>query len=321
MSDENNPRALAIIPRTVAECTDLAERLAKSGLLPEKLRNKAPDVLMMIMAGQEMGLAPMAALRTFHIIEGKPVMSADGMVGLVLASRKALYFRCVSSSEESVIYETQRVGDDKPQRCEWTIQQAKKAALTQKDNWRLYPRAMLASRARSELARAVYPDVLAGHYTEDEITPTGQAVYASPTAASRQADVIDAEIVEPTKTEPSLLDDIDAAKTRDELAAMVPRLQRLTGKDLQEARARYGAALARLPKPFVPPAPAASVDEPKEPTAAEWKEYFDSKEPEAIARRNTRPNPFLEALRAASAPATDQQDTSRAAVPDPEIPA
>jgi hypothetical protein len=295
VSDEN-PRALAIIPRTIGECTDLADRLAKSGLLPEKLRNKAPDVLMMILAGQEMGLAPMAALRTFHIIDGKPVMSSDGMVGLVLASRKAAYFRCVSSSEESVVYETLRVGDDKPQRCEWTIQQARKAALTQKDNWRFYPRAMLASRARSELARSVYPDVLAGHYTEDEVTSTGQAVYTSPASASRQADVIDVEIVEPTK-ETSLLDDIDAAKTRDDLAAMVPRLQRLTGTDLQKARERYKAALAHLTGTSAQPAPAA--DEPKEPTLAEFKEFHDSMEPEAIARRNSRPPGFQEAYNAA----------------------
>lgn len=357
MSDENNPRALAIIPRTVAECTDLAERLAKSGLLPEKLRGKVPDVLMTIMAGQEMGLAPMAALKAFHIIEGKPVMSADCMVGLVLASRKAVYFRCLKSSAESVIYETLRVGDDMIQRCEWTWEMAKKAALTSKDNWRLYPRAMLASRARSELARAVYPDVLAGVYTEDEITVTGQAVYTSPVASSQQVDVIDAEMFEPTKTEPSLLDDIDAAKTRDELAAMVPRLQRLTGKDLQEARARYGAALARLPKPPAQPAPVAAAepkepisewkakaltammqatppsladlqdavtaaaDEPPQPTAAEWKEYHDSKEPEAIARRSARPDPFLEVLQSASAPAAGQQDDFRVAVLDPEIPA
>lgn len=321
MSDEN-PRALAIIPRTIGECTDLAERLAKSGLLPEKLRGKVPDVLMTIMAGQEMGLAPMAALKAFHIIEGKPVMSADCMVGLVLASRKAVYFRCLKSSAESVVYETLRVGDDMIQRCEWTWEMAKKAALTSKDNWRLYPRAMLASRARSELARAVYPDVLAGVYTEDEVTVTGQAVYASPAAASRQADVIDAEIVEPAKAETSLLDDIDAAKTRYDLAAMVPRLQRLAGKDLQEARARYGAALARLPKPPVmPTSPPSPATEPREPTAAEWKEYFDSREPEAVAKRNTRPDPFLEVLQAASKPSADQQDAFRAAVPDPEIPA
>jgi len=114
---------------------------------------------------------------------------------------------------------------------------------------------------------------------------------------------------------------------------MVPRLQRLAGKDLQEARARYGAALARLPKQPVQPAPEVSAKvlastmqdmapaEPREPTPAEFKEFHDSMEPEAIARRNARPDPFLEVLQAASKTPADQQGAFRAAVPDPEIPA
>lgn len=160
---------MAIIPRTIDECTNLAERLAKSELLPKALRNKVPDVLMTIMAGQEMGLAPMASLRAFHVIEGKPVMSADGMVAIVLGSGKAVYFDRIEESVTSVTYETLRVGSKAPRRCTWTIEMAKTAALHLKDNWRAHPRAMLAARAKSELARDVYPDVLAGCFTADEI--------------------------------------------------------------------------------------------------------------------------------------------------------
>jgi len=265
VSDEQNPRALAIIPRNIAECTDLAERLAKSGLLPEKLRGKVPDVLMMIMAGQEMGLGVCASLRNFHVIEGKPVMSADGMVAVILGSGKAAYFRCVSATAERVIYETLRIGDDKPQQCEWTIEMAKRAALHQKDNWRAYPRAMLASRARSELARAVYPDVLAGCYTDDEIGPSRTTVYnvAGPAAAAPpEAAVIDAEFSEEPPKAPSVLADIDAAQTEDDLAALVPRLSALTGGELKEARDRYRAARARCAKPAPPEAVSPEVAEP-----------------------------------------------------------
>lgn len=284
MSDEHNPRALAIIPRNIAECTDLAERLAKSSLLPEKLRNKVPDVLMTIMAGQEMGLAPMAALRSFHVIEGKPVMSADGMVAVILGSGKAVYFRCLSASAESVTYETLRVGDDKPQRCEWTMEMAKRAALHQKDNWRGYPRAMLASRARAELARAVYPDVLAGCYTDDEMGHSG-VVYSSDVAKQRwgvDAAVVDADFVdapaETTAKAPDILADIDAARTEEELAALVPRLSALTGDDLKEARQRYRAARTRCTKPPEPDA-----------TPAERKEWEDQRQPEHLVRDQSIP--------------------------------
>jgi hypothetical protein len=39
----------------------------------------------------------------------------------------------------------------------WTIEQAKKAGLTNKDNWRNYPRAMLRARLIAEAIRTVYP--------------------------------------------------------------------------------------------------------------------------------------------------------------------
>ena len=245
---EPNTRALAIIPRTVDEITDLAERLSKSTLLPKSMQGKMPDVLVTIMAGQEMGLAPMASLRSFHVIEGKPVLSADGMVALVLGSGKAQYFERVEESETSVTYETMRVGSKSPRRCTWTMEMAKKAALHQKDNWRCYPRQMLASRAKKELAVDVYPDVLAGCYIEDEIEDPRPAP-----AAPRQSEAIDAEFVETTAPASVNLDEypelaeIDAATSVEQLKEIAARWsqRRLTPKHpaYEAVNARYKARL------------------------------------------------------------------------------
>lgn len=174
-----------IAPRTLDEVSSLAEKLAKSSLLPEALRNKVPEVMMQLMAGQELGLAPMASLRSFSIINGKPVMSADAMVAIVLGSGKAEYFRRVEESDERVTYATKRKGEPE-RRCVWTMDMAKKASLHQKDNWRGYPRAMLASRAKSELARDVYSDVLAGVFTADEVSEERR----------REPEAVDVEFVE-----------------------------------------------------------------------------------------------------------------------------
>lgn len=223
--------ALAITPRTIDEATSLAERLSKSSLLPKAMQGKMPDVLVTILAGQEMGLSPMASLRSFHVIEGKTVLGADGMVALVLGSGKAEYFERVEESDTSVTYETKRVGALKPRRCTWTLQMAKAAALNAKDNWRLYPRAMLASRAKSELARDVYPDVLAGCYTEDE-----QEYIRTPT------DAIDAEFVE---VEPAELAQIDTFETEADLKAFAAVLkEKITDRWRTEANNRYVARLA-----------------------------------------------------------------------------
>lgn len=171
------------------ELIDLAERLAKSSLLPEALRGKVPEVMMQIMAGQELGLHSMVSLRSFHVISGKPVMASDAMVAIVLGSGKAEYFRRVGEgSDTSVTYATRRKGSAEEQRCTWTIEMAKRASLNTKDTWRAYPRAMLASRAKSDLARDVYPDVLAGCYSEDEIS------HGAPNAPKQDAE--DVEFVE-----------------------------------------------------------------------------------------------------------------------------
>ncbi len=235
-------KSLAIIPRTVDECTDLAERFSKSTLLPKAMQGKMPDVLVTIMAGQEMGLAPMASLRAIHVIEGKPVLSADGMVAIVLGSGKAVYFERVEESDKAVTYETLRVGSKSPRRATWTIEMAKTAAIHLKDNWRAHPRAMLAARAKSELARDVYPDVLMGCYTADELERPEVTI-----APRVVVDIPDAEIVEPADSEAISL--IASAQTEDQLKTeIVSRLSamKLTGDIKKAADKAYRAKLESL---------------------------------------------------------------------------
>jgi hypothetical protein len=238
VTDSHDTKALAIIPKSITELTTLAELLAKSDLLPKALRGKVPDVAMTILAGQEMGLTPMAALRNFHVIEGKPVMSADGMVALALGSGKAVYFRSVEESAEIAIWETFRVGAEKPQRCTWTKQMAKDAGLSTKDNWRLYPRAMLAARAKAELARNVYPDVLAGCAATEEVGDWVQP---------RNVDAVDAEFVDvPADVEPMPMElqALEHTKTEAECKEYAKVLAKLPEKWRAKANDLYKARLA-----------------------------------------------------------------------------
>ena len=223
MSNEN---AITIIPRTIGEVQTLAEMLKSSTLLPKALTGNVANIAMQVLAGQELGLSPMTSIRTIHVIEGKPVLSADGMVAVVLGSGKAKYFRRIAESDTSVTYETHRVGYEAPQKCTWTIEDAKRAALDKKDNWRGYPRAMLASRAKSELARDVYPDILAGCYTHEEADKFDQATM-TPRRDVQHAmgEITDAEVVsESTLTADEAIATITAAPTVDDVKALAPSL-------------------------------------------------------------------------------------------------
>lgn len=231
---------LAIVPKTISEVQSLAEVLAKSTLLPDALKGKVPDVVVSILAGQELGLPPMAAIRGVHVVQGKPVLSADTMVGLILSSGLAEYFICTEETPERVTYETKRKGSPRPQTATWTREDTKRAGLNTKDNWRLYERSMMKARAKAILARDAYPDVLAGTYDPDELTvPATQS--APRIEVETREHIEDAEIVTD-----DTVSRIDAAPTVDDLRALVPELTKLKGDARKAAKSRYDERYAKL---------------------------------------------------------------------------
>ena len=160
------PVGLDLEPFEKAE--QIAARLAKSTLLPSAVRGKPADLAVIMITGYELGLSPMQALRGLHVVEGRPILSADLIVGLVKKHPACKYFRLIESTDERATYETHREGEPEPTRITWTIQQAAKAGLTGRQNWKAHPAAMLRARASAALARAVYPDVAMGIYDQDE---------------------------------------------------------------------------------------------------------------------------------------------------------
>lgn len=247
MSNDKENRSLAIIPRTVDEVRALAKMFAQSALLPPDLRGKEPDVFVSIMAGQELGLPPMAALRGVHVVKGKPVLSADTMVGIVLGSGLAEYFSCIEETPESVTYETKRRGSPHSQVCTWTIDDARNAGLGG-DNWKKYPRAMLKARCKAMLARDVYPDVLAGCYDPDEAREFTAPINGAIVPLSDVEDaVVVGESSQPQRADDiEALDAIESATSMVQLERLLPKLTKLDAATKQEARKRYGAKKAEL---------------------------------------------------------------------------
>ena len=65
---------VVITPKSLDEAKNFSAMISKSSLLPPDLRGKEPEILMTIMTGAEIGLAPMQALRAIDIIKGLSVM-------------------------------------------------------------------------------------------------------------------------------------------------------------------------------------------------------------------------------------------------------
>ena len=60
--------------------------MAKSELVPKAFRNKPEDVLVAIQLGTEIGFAPMQALQSIAVINGRPSVWGDGFLALIMAS-------------------------------------------------------------------------------------------------------------------------------------------------------------------------------------------------------------------------------------------
>ncbi len=162
----------ALEPVGVDDTLKLAQILVQSRLLPKGV--PSPEAAFtIIVTGRELGLSPMQSLRSIHIIEGRPTMSADLMAALVKRSPACVYFRLVESTADVATYETERAGEGST-RMSFTIGEARAAGLVQKDVWRRYPAAMLRARCIAALSRAVFPDVLLGVYETSELEPAAR---------------------------------------------------------------------------------------------------------------------------------------------------
>ena len=155
-------------PTSIEQGFKLAETIKRSSLAPAGLQ--APDILLVMATGRSYGWDTMKSLRSLYVVKGRVCMYADAIVGLVKASQECEYFMVVETTPETCTVETKRAGSPAPERITWSMDDAKRAGLWgQRGPWTSYPADMLRARASARLARAVYPDVVAGIYDPEEI--------------------------------------------------------------------------------------------------------------------------------------------------------
>jgi hypothetical protein len=149
---------------------DIASRAYKSGLLPSGI--KSPEAASIIaLKAWELGLPPMMAFSHIHIISGTPTLSAELMQALVRKNLPGIQITILESTDTNARIEIRR-----PERgaiayiSSFSIEDAKKANLTNKDTWKHYPKSMIFSRCMSNALRKICPDALAGvSYTPEEL--------------------------------------------------------------------------------------------------------------------------------------------------------
>lgn len=145
-----------------AEMQRLAASIVKSNMFGIKDVDQA--VALMSIAVAE-GRHPATIARDFDIIQGRQVKKAEAMQRDSLAAGMRIEWHENSDDACEATFSHPHGGTV---RIRWDIARAQRAGLTNKDNWKKYPRSMLRARVISEGCRTVCPMATSGMYTPEE---------------------------------------------------------------------------------------------------------------------------------------------------------
>jgi hypothetical protein len=141
----------------------MAEVIAKSGMFGLK---DTTAVLALMAVAQAEGRHPASVAKDYHMIQGRPALKADAMLARFQQAGGSVQWTTYKDEQVSGIFSHPQGGSLE---VTWTLAQAKAIGLATKDNWKLYPRAMLRARVISEGIRSVYPAVIVGEYSVEEV--------------------------------------------------------------------------------------------------------------------------------------------------------
>jgi len=159
---------------TMDELWRFAGAVIDSGIAPKGMEKQA-TVFIVVEMGLELGLPPMASVQNIASVNGRPSIWGDAQLALVRASGllKEIDSKEVGSwgkDDYGWMVSVQRVGDPHPISETYTVDDAKRAGLWGKQGpWTTNPKRMLKYRARAFVLRDVFPDVLKGMLSREEV--------------------------------------------------------------------------------------------------------------------------------------------------------
>ena len=144
----------------------LAECLWRSGFFTS-ITSQHQAIAKMQM-GKELGIGPVTALRELYVIQGRLAMSATLMGAKIKSSGKYNY-RITELTTQSCNIEFFELGELVGSSA-FNMDDAVRAGIAGKDNWKKWPKDMLFARALSAGARRYCPDIfLGGAYVPEEL--------------------------------------------------------------------------------------------------------------------------------------------------------
>jgi hypothetical protein len=146
-----------------------AKQLFMSGLCPKSI-SKWEQVLIIGLYGRELDLPMIRSLNEIHVIDGHPGISAKLMNIKVRENLPHAQVDVLEKTDKICRIRFQRSPNHKPVEVSYTIEEAQKAGLTGKNNWKNHPVDMLFARCISRMVREECPEAVHGFvYTPEEL--------------------------------------------------------------------------------------------------------------------------------------------------------
>lgn len=146
-----------------------AAMLVKSGMIPSSIRTPEAAIAIML-KGRELGIPPMQAFAQISVINGKPAIGAELMLARIYERYPNAEIDIVRREADGCEIQARRNPKRKMTSFKFDLEDAKRAGVLGKDSWAKYPRAMFYWRAVTEMARALWPECLAGaSHTPEEL--------------------------------------------------------------------------------------------------------------------------------------------------------
>jgi hypothetical protein len=143
-----------------------AEVLAMSDIIPAAYRRKPANIVVAALTGRAHGWDVMTAMRNGHVVEGTWGLRPEAMLGLV---RRAGHSVTAELSPDGAALTGKRADTGDELTLTFTIEDARRAGLANKQVWKNYPQAMCYWRAVGMLCRFLFSDVTLGLMSVEEL--------------------------------------------------------------------------------------------------------------------------------------------------------
>lgn len=148
---------------SVSEIEKMAVAITNSKLFGISSKDQA---MALMLIAQAEGTHPALAARDYHIISNKPALKADAMLARFQLAGGKVDWKELTDTKVAAVFSHPSGGSAL---IDWDMKRAITAQLGGNGMWKKYPRQMLRARVISEGIRTVFPGVVIGVYTPEEV--------------------------------------------------------------------------------------------------------------------------------------------------------